>query len=163
MRGADVDPYVQAFLADPPMLETLGVDDGPSEREVRALLKRSAQQRQDGQRLQLAIADPGSDEFAGEIVLHRFDWHHRRSEIGFFTRREYRRRGMTLEAVRLLTDYAFEALGIHRMALVTNPSNHSTQRLAERAGFQRDGVLRDYTFERGRFVDNVVFSRLAGE
>jgi len=34
------------------------------------------------------------------------------------------------------------------------------QRLAEASGFMREGVLRDYTFERGRFVDDVVYARL---
>jgi RimJ/RimL family protein N-acetyltransferase len=33
------------------------------------------------------------------------------------------------------------------------------QRLAEASGSVREGVLRDYTFERGRFVDNVVYAR----
>jgi RimJ/RimL family protein N-acetyltransferase len=34
------------------------------------------------------------------------------------------------------------------------------QRLAEAAGFTREGILRDYTFERGRLVDHVVYARL---
>jgi RimJ/RimL family protein N-acetyltransferase len=49
------------------------------------------------------------------------------------------------------------------MALVTTPGNAATQALAERAGFTREGVLRSYTLEQGRFVDNIVFSRLSGE
>ena len=163
MRPGDVDAYVAAFIGDPPMLEDLGVHDGPSEREVRAMLKRSAQQRLDGDRLQLAMADPDGDEFAGEVVLHKFAWNHKRAEIGFFVRREFRRRGMALEAVNLLTDFAFDAYGIHRMQLTTLPENAATLRLAERAGFTREGSLRDYTYERGRFVDNVMFSRLATE
>jgi RimJ/RimL family protein N-acetyltransferase len=34
------------------------------------------------------------------------------------------------------------------------------QRLAEASGFVREGVLCDYTFERGRLVDNVVYARV---
>jgi RimJ/RimL family protein N-acetyltransferase len=33
------------------------------------------------------------------------------------------------------------------------------RRLAEASGFTREGVLRDYAFERGRFVDNIVYAR----
>ena len=33
------------------------------------------------------------------------------------------------------------------------------QRLAEKSGFVREGVLRDYAIERGRFVDNLVYAR----
>jgi ribosomal-protein-alanine N-acetyltransferase len=68
---------------------------------------------------------------------------------------------MALEGVELLTRWAFDRLGIHRMQLATLSDNVPTRRLAERAGFQQEGVLRDYTFERGRWVDNVMFSRIS--
>ena len=51
-------------------------------------------------------------------------------------------------------------LGLHRIELHTLAENAPMQRLAEASGFMREGVLRDYTVERGRFVDNVVYARL---
>ena len=52
-------------------------------------------------------------------------------------------------------------LGLHRIELHTLPENAPMQGLAEASGFVREGVLRDYTFERGRFVDNVLYARLS--
>lgn len=51
-------------------------------------------------------------------------------------------------------------LGLHRIEVHTLPENAPMQRLAEASGFTRESVLRDYNFERGRFVDNVVDARL---
>jgi RimJ/RimL family protein N-acetyltransferase len=50
-------------------------------------------------------------------------------------------------------------LGLHRIELRTLPENAAMQRLADTAGFVREGVLRDYAVERGRSVDNVLYAR----
>jgi RimJ/RimL family protein N-acetyltransferase len=47
--------------------------------------------------------------------------------------------------------------------LLTEPSNEGSQRVAERSGFQREGVLRSYGEIDGRRIDYIVFSLLPGE
>jgi RimJ/RimL family protein N-acetyltransferase len=71
-----------------------------------------------------------------------------------------RRRGVAREAIELLMKWAVGDLGLHRIELHTLPENTPMQRLAEATGFTREGILREYAFERGRFVDNVVYARL---
>ena len=73
-----------------------------------------------------------------------------------------RRAGVGREAIELLVGWAQSELGLHRIELHTLPENAPMQRLAEASGFMREGVLRDYAFERGRFVDNIVYARLPG-
>jgi RimJ/RimL family protein N-acetyltransferase len=163
LGSADVEPFVRAFVADPPLASALGEDDDPDADEVRGMLASEDARRADGQRLQLAIADAATDAFLGNVVMHSFDWRHRRGDVGFFVVPDARRRGVALEALRLLTAWAFAALELQRIGLTTTPDNVATQRLAERAGFRREGVLRAYTFERGAPVDNVVFSLLPDE
>lgn len=53
--------------------------------------------------------------------------------------------------------------GGRRIEMRTLPENQAMQRLAEATGFTREGVLRSYGYERGRFVDNFVYSRLPGQ
>jgi ribosomal-protein-alanine N-acetyltransferase len=50
-----------------------------------------------------------------------------------------------------------------RLALFTEPSNRRSQRVAERSGFHREGVLRSYTEIDGRSVDNVAYSLLPSD
>jgi RimJ/RimL family protein N-acetyltransferase len=61
----------------------------------------------------------------------------------------------------LLVRWAQGELALHGIELHTLPENAPMQRLAEASGFTREGVLRDYTFERGSFVDNIVYARLS--
>jgi len=158
---ADADAFVRAFLDDPPLTAALGHDDRPRPAEVRAMLRLEPRNREAGERIHFALADPASDAWIGSLMLHSFNWRHRRAEIGFFVVRAARRRGVALEAVRLAVAWAFGRLGLHRMQITTLTGNEATQRLAERAGFAREGVLRDFTFERGAFHDNVVLARVA--
>lgn len=53
---------------------------------------------------------------------------------------------------------------MQRLELMTDPDNRASQRVAEKAGFQREGVLRSHLLHRdGRRRDSVMFSLLPGE
>ena len=71
---------------------------------------------------------------------------------------------MTTSALRLLCQYAFEELEMERLELMTDPDNHASQRVAEKVGFRREGVLRSHLLHPdGRRRDSVLFSLLPGE
>jgi RimJ/RimL family protein N-acetyltransferase len=67
-------------------------------------------------------------------------------------------------ALLLLCRYGFEQLGLERLELYTDPDNLASQRLADKVGFQREGVLRSHLLHPdGRRRDSVMFSLLPGE
>jgi RimJ/RimL family protein N-acetyltransferase len=75
-----------------------------------------------------------------------------------------RGRGVCTRALRLLAGWAFQELDLRRLELVTDPDNLASQRVAEKAGFRREGVLRAYLIDRdGSFRDAVMFSLLPGD
>jgi len=83
---------------------------------------------------------------------------------GYWLARSERGRGIVPDALRTLSRYAFEELGLARMELITDPDNHSSQRVAEKVGYQREGVLRSHLLHPdGRRRDSVMFSLLPGE
>jgi RimJ/RimL family protein N-acetyltransferase len=72
--------------------------------------------------------------------------------------------GVATHALRLLSRHSFEDLRLERLQLVADPDNHASQRVAEKAGFQREGVLRSHLrHPDGRRRDSVMFSLLPGE
>jgi ribosomal-protein-alanine N-acetyltransferase len=107
-----------------------------------------------------AIAHRESDEAIGEIGLVGISWPNRRAGLSILVLPASRRAGVGREAIELLVAWAQGELGLHRIELHTLTENAAMQGLAEASGFVREGVLRDYSFERGRFVDNVVYARL---
>jgi RimJ/RimL family protein N-acetyltransferase len=84
--------------------------------------------------------------------------------IGYWCVSEARGRGLTTRALRLLCRYAIDELRLERLELITDPDNRASQRVAEKAGFQREGVLRSHLrHPDGRRRDSVMFSLLPSE
>jgi RimJ/RimL family protein N-acetyltransferase len=84
--------------------------------------------------------------------------------IGYWVAREARGRGVATRALRLLARWAFEELGLGRVELVTDPANRASQRVAEKACFRREAVLRSaLQYPDGRRADSVMFSLLPDE
>jgi len=88
----------------------------------------------------------------------------RTGHIGYWCAREARGRGVTTRALRLLCGHALEDLQLERLELITDLDNLASQRVAEKLGFQREGVLRSHLLHPdGRRRDSVMFSLLPGE
>lgn len=86
-----------------------------------------------------------------------------RARMGYDLLREHRRQGIMTEAMRAAVAYGFTTMGLHRIEVLVDPVNSASLRLAERLGFHREGVLRENTYFRGRFIDDVIFSLLRQE
>ncbi len=100
---------------------------------------------------------------AGSIGLTVNDGGYR-GTIGYWVAADVRGRGVCTRALRLVSRYALDELGLQRVDLVTDPDNIASQRVAEKAGFQREGVLRARVrLTDGRIRDDVMFSLLPGE
>lgn len=89
---------------------------------------------------------------------------HRSGRIGYWCASNARGRGVATRALRLLSRYALEELGLLRLELMTDPDNGASQRVAEKVGYRREGVLRSHLdHPDGRRRDSVMFSLLPGE
>jgi RimJ/RimL family protein N-acetyltransferase len=105
------------------------------------------------------LADGGS--LAGSIGL--FPPRDGFAEAGYWTALEHRGRGFTAEALGLLTTWAFEDVGLRRVELVVDPDNAGSRRVAERAGFRAEGLIRQRFLHRGQPSDVVLYSLLASD
>jgi RimJ/RimL family protein N-acetyltransferase len=92
------------------------------------------------------------------------DAHEYRATMGYWMASSDRGQGVCTRALRLLCRHALDDLGVQRVDLVTDPDNVASQRVAEKIGFKREGVLRSHLrHPDGRIRDSVMFSLLPGE
>ncbi len=115
-----------------------------------------------GRLLALAALDARSGEVIGGGTLHHLDSERKIVEIGYFVLPHARRRGVATTIARLLSQHAF-SLGIERVAAYVNVGNTASERVVERAGFTREGVVRSMPKPDGRRIDKTLFSLLPGE
>ena len=84
-----------------------------------------------------------SGVFAGGSGLHRIDWSVPRFEIGYWVRARFLGRGYATEAVRAIAERVFGDLGARRVEIRMHAANERSVRVAERAGFALEAVLRN--------------------
>ena len=100
---------------------------------------------------------------AGAIGM-RVDDVNRIGHIGYWCAPDARNRGVTTRALRLVCRLGLDDLGLERLELLTDLDNHASQRVAEKVGFRREGVLRSHLrHPDGRRRDSVMFSLIPGE
>jgi RimJ/RimL family protein N-acetyltransferase len=109
-----------------------------------------------------AITEGGDELPAGSIgvrVLHDQGI----AETGYHVVEARRGRGLATAALRLIARWTFAELPVARLQLTTHLDNPGSQRVAEKAGFTREGVLRAWADQRGERPDLVMWSLLPGD
>lgn len=97
----------------------------------------------------------------GGSGLHDADWNLRHFEVGYWGRSSFCGRGLMTEGVRALADHALEVLRATRVFLTTDTLNVASWKLAERAGFELEGILRNERLNlSGGLRDTRVYSRI---
>jgi len=109
----------------------------------------------------------GADDREGELVggtgLHRIDWTLRRFEVGYWRKTGCEGRGFMTEAVRALVRMAFDALDARRVEIRMDDRNVASWKLAERAGFTLEALLRfDSLTPAGEPRSTRVYARVRG-
>jgi len=131
-----------------------------TERHAREFIGGTTTDLANGSELALAVVD-ADDRLLGALGISNFDWDDLKAEIGYWMAADARRRGIGARATRMLAEWALTSLGLERLELLAHPENEASQRLAERAGFTREGTLRRYRRRHGVREDLVMFSLLA--
>jgi RimJ/RimL family protein N-acetyltransferase len=116
--------------------------------------------RREGGGVHLMMLDRASGELVGSISLFKTDWEARISEVGYGVRPDRRGRGYASEAVAAVARWALAEGGMQRIQLTVVTDNLPSLRVAEKAGFQREGTLRRAQLEDDGLHDLVVFSLL---
>ena len=103
------------------------------------------------------------DQFIGMINYHARQPWNRRLALGWILIPRFEGRGYMLEAVRAVLAHCFTALDTHRVEAEIEPDNVRSARLAQRLGFQREGLLRDRLFVADQPRSKQMFSLLRTE
>ncbi len=106
--------------------------------------------------LMLLLLLKATPTLVGSSGLHRIDWSVPKFEIGYWCRTRFTGQGYVTEAVRGISDFAFDALGARRLEIRCDSRNRPSARVAERAGFRLEGELRNNEVDTNGDVRNTL-------
>lgn len=100
----------------------------------------------------------------GNISLQNIDFKNRQAEIAYlFGEKQYWGRGYATEASKILIKRAFEDLKLHRLYFGTHIDNIAMQKVGEKLGFQKEGLLKDAQYKNGKYNDIVCYGLIQQE
>jgi ribosomal-protein-alanine N-acetyltransferase len=139
----------------------------PDELEARAWRLRLRRYREDiaqGTGVPFLIFERQTGRLAGGITLGNIRQGVAQSaQIGYWMGERYSGRGMMVEAVGLVVEFGFKTLRLHRIEAACIPDNTRSIHVLEKAGFQREGLLRSYLRINGVWQDHYLYALVSGE
>jgi RimJ/RimL family protein N-acetyltransferase len=155
-------PWITAACSDRELSRYVpGIPYPYADADARAFIERATRAWAEGSEATFAIANAPDGAGLGTIALHLAADDTGLAQVGYWLAREARGHGAATIAVQLVSRWAFTAVGIDRLSLQTAPENVASQRVAERAGFTREGLLRAWMPTPGGRRHSVMFSLLA--
>lgn len=160
--AGDVDRVIALLTGGDPEALPPGAPSTPD--EVPGWLAEGVHRsRQAGTGVHIMMLDRAADRIVGSIGLFHADWEVRSAEIGYGVRGDERGKGYASEALAAVARWALTAGGIQRAWLTANTDNVASVRVAEKAGFHREGTLRRAALEEDGLHDQALFSLLDSE
>jgi RimJ/RimL family protein N-acetyltransferase len=154
---------LDSLLGDPLVIRYTRVPADPPPDFARTWLDRYEQGRRDGTREVFAIVEGDRGEPVGFAVAVGIDREAATAELGYVVAAAARGRGVATQALTQLTAWAFEELGAERLELLISVDNEPSKRVAARAGYVLEGVLRSFATKPGVREDMELWSRLPSD
>lgn len=160
LRPDDAEDYFNYF-SDPDVTKYWGYDSPKDAKTVKSGLLRQGNAFKRKEVIEWGISEKESDKIIG---ICRFGNFVRGSmaNISYNLSKNHWRKGIMTEAFGGILPFGFHNLGLHRIQAMVMPENSPSIGLLEKHGFQKEGLLREYSFGK-LFTDTLLYSLLAEE
>lgn len=107
------------------------------------------------------IAEARTSAVLGSVGLNYFNRDHQFANLGYWVRSNCTGRGVATAATILTARFGLRDLGLQRIEILSAVENKASQRVAEKAGAKKEGLLRNRLSIRGQSHDAVMYSLIA--
>ncbi len=152
----DDAPAVFEACQDPEIARWVPIPWPYTRADADAYIGLTADEWREGRGASFAVVEAASGRLVGSMDRHGPRRH--RATFGYWLAPEARGRGYATRALRLIVDWTMRSTDVVRFDLYTFAGNDASGRVAERAGFTREGVLRAWEVHRGVPQDCVFYS-----
>ncbi len=158
--AADVEPFWEAVAESVPELSRwmAWCHEGYSRAEASEWLARCSEAWDGAEAFDFLVIDGVTGGLLGACALNHLDHGNRRANLGYWVRTGASGQGVATEAAALVVHYGLGELGFGRIEIVAAVANRASQRVAEKLGATREGVVRNRFWIGGTYLDGVLFS-----
>lgn len=155
VRQGDVTDLYHSWMNDPQVTQYTESHDYPYSMEA---LKKYVEAKQENENeVFLAIIEKKNNCHIGNIKLGPINWTHRFGDIGIIIgEKGYWGKGYGTEAIGLITEYAFDVLGLHKLTAGSIGLNKGSVRAFKNNNFEIEGVRKKHAFINDTFVDVIL-------
>lgn len=149
-----------AYLSDQDVVKPMGLDPFETIKDVWDEINWYTSIYEKGTGIRWGITLKDSGKVIGSCGFLNRHSKHFRAEVGYEVNKDYWGQGIASEALEAVVKYGYQHLQLERIEALIEPSNVSSQKLVEKIGFLREGLLRHYEFACGKFDDLYMYSFL---
>lgn len=161
---AERDVHLAFEFGDDPYVPLIGsLPAHHTAQEAMEWVHRQQSRLTEGTGMSFAIADARTDEAVGAIGLWLQYLAAGRATAGYSVAATQRRRGLAGSALKALTAFAWTIPTLHRIELHIEPWNVGSIRVAENAGYEREGLLRSHQEIGGARRDMLLHAAIRAE
>ena len=133
----------------------------PITKELEADLFDNILHDESNKHIYFAICEKESDKMVGFISLRNINWVNRNCEFGIIIGKENARgKGFGKEATKLIIDYAFKYLNLHKISLNVLEENKPAINLYKNLGFKEEGILKEHFYWDGKYYGVIIMGLL---
>lgn len=159
INGSDID-NIYLGLSNPEIIKYYGVSyQSKSETEEQMKWFNELEQTETG--IWWAVVNEKNDVFYGAIGLNNLNKIHRKAEIGFWLIPNFWGKGIMSGALKLIINYAFSGLNLHRIEAMVEKENLNSKKLLQKLNFSFEGTLVDHEIKNDSFISIDVYAKLS--
>lgn len=146
------------YLSDKDVVEPMGLAPCQTVKDVRDEISWYRLIYEEGTGIRWGITLKDSGKVIGSCGFLNMVTKHYRAEVGYELSKDYWGKGIASEALEALVAYGYQHFQLERIEALIEPANLASQKLVEKQGFKREGLLRHYEFTCGKFDDLYMYA-----
>ncbi|MBO0997425.1 GNAT family N-acetyltransferase [Bacillus sp. SD075] len=146
------------YLSDTDVVKPMGLDPCQTVNDVGDEIKWYESIFQEGSGIRWGITLKDSGRVIGSCGFLNMVTNHHRAEIGYELSKAHWGKGIASEALEAVVMYGYRHFHLERIQALIEPDNYPSQKLVEKQGFSREGLLRHYEYTCGKFDDLYMYS-----
>lgn len=150
-----------AFTSNPVGKEYLSWDAHKTIEQTRGFLQMMENRRLNNQPVQWGVELKSEKKIIGIVGLVMYMPDHNRGEFTYILSPDYLGKGYMTEAAAAFFRFCFEEIKLNRLEGKNEEDHYATHKIIEKLGMQREGLLRELLFQKGKYRDYIMWSILA--